>query len=574
MENSSKDNNKENNTQLEILGSKEEKSNIAVIHVSSSLTTSQDDFTEEDISDEGWQEALPKSRFTGNRKPSANANRRPSLAKINTNTEVLNNTENGRIKGKAPVMVSPSSSSNSLSKKLVKSSSFSAIKGSSNKSPNSKSTPASPATTSGVAPKLVSSTAQRKSLSYKEVALAAPGTLVKSVEQEVLSKEKDSKEPADAEVSKEAATVGPNERGLADEIDSLKKVFEGSELTAKDKDAEKKESIEDKDSESEKREENKVVDTKPNVKRSDIEGDVVKVEPVGEKSPASLNYNKVENESKEDIDVSLNEETTPMPESKAESFEIGKESKNDDQAQITSGSDSEKPPSPTEGGKKESSSKLSASAPPFNPSMVPVYGSFPLPGFKENGGILPHPVNVPPMLTVPVRKQHLHQSATARVPYGPRIAGGYNRTGHRGTRNKPVLVSGEPFVDGGSGSSPTVMNPNAAEFVPGQGWIVNGSYEISNSPNSVMVYPITPVSPEIGSGSENNRGEDDASVVDKVQGQENEKSNESEEVLDDKLVEADAENIELAADEKTDNCLVHCDCEVNNGGADAVEVVS
>jgi protein TIF31 len=558
VENSSKDDNKENNTQLEILGSKEEKHNVAIIHVSSSLVT-QDDYTEEDTSDEGWQEALPKSRSTGNRRLGANANRKPSLAKLNTNTDVLNITENGRIKGKP----SPSSSSNSLSQKLVKSSSFNAAKGSSDKSPNAKSAPVSPAMTTAVAPKSVSSSAQRKALSYKEVALAAPGTLVKTVKQEELPK--DSKEPADAEVTKDAATVGPDETGLADKIDSPKNEFEDPLLSVKDKDGEKKESIEGKVSESkEERDEKKVVDTKTDLERSDIKEDKVKVGPVTEKSPASLNSHKVEKECKEDKDIFLNVETAHTPESTFDHLESEKETKNEDQAQVTSGSDSEKSPSSTEGSKKESSSKLSASAPPFNPSTVPVYGSFPLPGFKEIGGILPHPVNVPPMLTVPVRKQHSHQSATARVPYGPRIAGGYNRPGHRGARSKLVFPNGEAFVDEGGSFAPKVMNPNAAEFVPGQGWVATGCYGISNSPNSVIMYPITPVSPETGLGSENNREGDDGSVLDQFESQEDEKSNKLEEVLDNKSVEADADSIEIAADELA----------ANSGGAEAVEVVS
>lgn len=456
----------------------------------------------------------------------------------------------------------------------MKSSSFNATKGSSDKSPSAKSAPTSPATTIRVAPKSVSSTAQRKALSYKEVALAAPGTLVKSVQQEKLPK--DLKEPADAEVTKEATTVVPDERGPADKIDGPKKEVEGPMLSTKAKDAEKKEPGDDKVSESKEEEDkNKVVATKPNLERSDIRGDLVKVEPVTEKAPTLLNSHEVEKECKEDKDTSLNKETARTPERTVDPLESEKETKNEDQAQVTSGSDSENSPSSTEGGRKESSSKLSASAPPFNPSTVPVYGSFPLPGFKENGGILPHPVNIPPMLTVPVRKQHLHQSATARVPYGPRIAGGYNRTGHRGARNKPVFPNGEAFVDGGSSFSPNkVMNPNAAEFVPGQGWVANACYGISNSPNSVIVYPITPVSPEMVSGSENNREGDDGSATDEVEGQENEKSKKLEEVLDDSLVEADAENIELAADEKTDNCLDCCDHEANYGGAEAVEIVS
>ncbi|KAK9932117.1 hypothetical protein M0R45_019366 [Rubus argutus] len=102
-------------------------------------------------------------------------------------------------------------------------------------------------------------------------------------------------------------------------------------------------------------------------------------------------------------------------------------------------------PVPTDGEKvdeqetgKETSKKLSAAAPPFNPSLIPVFGSIPVPvpGFKDHGGILPPPVNIPPMLAVSPVRRSPHQSATARVPYGPRLSGGYNRSGSRVSRNK------------------------------------------------------------------------------------------------------------------------------------------
>lgn len=137
---------------------------------------------------------------------------------------------------------------------------------------------------------------------------------------------------------------------------------------------------------------------------------------------------------------------------------------------------------------KEPTKKLSAAAPPFNPSTIPVFGSIVIPGFKEQCGILPPPVNVPPMMTMsPVRK-HPHHSATARVPYGPRLAGGYGRSGHRGPRNKPGLQNGETLAVDGGWSGPKIMNPNAAEFVPGQPWAPNGNPSSPNrnatSPNS------------------------------------------------------------------------------------------
>ena len=96
------------------------------------------------------------------------------------------------------------------------------------------------------------------------------------------------------------------------------------------------------------------------------------------------------------------------------------------------------------------------------------------------------------MVTVnPVRRSP-HQSATARVPYGPRLAGGYNRSVNRVQCNKPTFHSGGELVaDGGHLSPPKVVNPHAAEFVPSQPWVPNG-YPVA--PNGYLVtangYPI------------------------------------------------------------------------------------
>lgn len=141
---------------------------------------------------------------------------------------------------------------------------------------------------------------------------------------------------------------------------------------------------------------------------------------------------------------------------------------------------------------KETTKKLSAAAPPFNPSMVPVFGS--VPGFKEHCGILPAPVNIPPMITVNPLRRSPHQSATARVPYGPRLSGGCNRSGNRLSRNKSSYHSSELTGDGNHFvSPPIIMNPLAAEFVPGQPWVPN-SYPVS--PNGLLAsphgYPLSP----------------------------------------------------------------------------------
>jgi protein TIF31 len=144
---------------------------------------------------------------------------------------------------------------------------------------------------------------------------------------------------------------------------------------------------------------------------------------------------------------------------------------------------------------KEQTKKLSAAAPPFNPSTIPIFRSVPVPGFNDHVGILPPPVNISPLLP----RRSLHQSATARVPYGPRISGGYNRHyGNRVPRNKTIFPSGEISNDGNPNSPPTIMNPHASEFVPGQIWVTPNGY--ITSPNGIPVSPnsFPPISPNDG----------------------------------------------------------------------------
>lgn len=94
----------------------------------------------------------------------------------------------------------------------------------------------------------------------------------------------------------------------------------------------------------------------------------------------------------------------------------------------------------------------------------------------------------------PVRRSP-HQSATARVPYGPRLSGGYNRSGNRGSRSKPGFHNGEHVGDVNHFNLPRIMNPHAAEFVPGQPWLPN-SYPIS--PEGYLAQPNgMPISPNV-----------------------------------------------------------------------------
>ena len=192
---------KENGTFVEHVKVKDEIPSDTTVHIT------QDDFIEEYTFDEGWQAAVPKGRSIGSRK-TGSGTRKPNLTKLNTNAF---HSENGRYKGRVPSNFSPRVSPNEtaapvasspLAKKLAKNSSFNSkavspailsSSGENSSNPNSK--PASPAITAATA-KVMPSTAPtasqtvRKSLSYKEVAIAAPGTLVKAVS-EVHTEDKD-----------------------------------------------------------------------------------------------------------------------------------------------------------------------------------------------------------------------------------------------------------------------------------------------------------------------------------------------------------------------------------------------
>uniref|UniRef100_A0ACD5YXQ0 Uncharacterized protein n=1 Tax=Avena sativa TaxID=4498 RepID=A0ACD5YXQ0_AVESA len=502
----------------------------------------QDDYTEEYRSDEGWQEAVPKGRTTGNRKAGASA-RRPNLAKINTNA--TNSSENGRYKGRVPSNFSSprgspnetaaSVASSPLAKKLAKSSSFSSKAGnpaissnSGDNSPKPKSMAASLATTAAAA-KVIPSAAPivsqtvRKSLSYKEVAIAAPGTLVKALN-DVHTEEKGATDPSlnleSAKASKESNVLSSEEKDGTIKVSPKDNNSQVSKATD-----------EHKSSNSDSEQANGSVGSNQAEKASDS------VETSTEKSQSSAAQADVPNEEApvltEANDSSSNDDERDPGEDNQEQLSSGAENEK------SSPSGSEKNDSPVEGA-KETTSKLSAAAAPFSPATVPAFGSMAVPGFREHGGLLPSPANVPPMLSIPLRK-HPHQSATARVPYGPRLAGGFNRSGHRVPRNKPVVPSGEVLPE--ANTSPKVMNPHAVEFVPGQSRSPNGHPASPNeplaspagiqasldglpsSPDSHVESPKT-ASPQVSESSETSpEGNDTSSGVDVEAGSEN-KNNE------------------------------------------------
>nr|XP_009399573.1 PREDICTED: protein TSS [Musa acuminata subsp. malaccensis]XP_018682050.1 PREDICTED: protein TSS [Musa acuminata subsp. malaccensis] len=543
-------NDKENNSYIQPMEPKDEKPNITVIHVSK--TNLEDDIIEEDTAEEGWQEAVPKGRSLSSRK---SVSRRPSLAKINTNA--LNNVESPRYRvrpsssisspGTPPADAIFPSSTSPASKKLVKSSSFNqklsivaaSTVNDTEKSLGNKLASASPAITATTC-KLVSSSnsitspSTRKTLSYKEVALAPPGTIVKVTEDKV-TKEKHS-DDQDNEICKEAPSMVPivgeqitddtreemrdqetieEKKHTSSPVGHKGPVVEGKnqekmnsmvaeasiELDSSivvDRKEEKESAIVSSPKESFTLEAANMTFSGPEISEiTDTATEDGKVAPVVEES-CEISESGCFTEKETEASSSASDGTPAMQESDTTASTEDASNVGDEmQEQLSSGGESEPLPmkeKKNETGEiaKEPSSKLSAAAPPFNPSTIPVFSSVAMPSFKDHGGILPPPVNIPPMLTLPVRK-HPHQSATSRVPYGPRIAGGYNRSGHRGHRNKLPFQNGELSPHDGSCFSPKIMNPNAAEFVPGQPWTPNNHpvspKDFQASPDGIPLSP-------------------------------------------------------------------------------------
>lgn len=131
-------------------------------------------------SDEGWQEANPKPRSanSGARKL---GRRRPNLAKLNTSGNESSNFRDGTYRKMTPPGQKVTPKMNFMDSSPLKSS----------KTPSSKLSPTSYLTV----PKSTSTALASKSVSYKEVALAPPGTVIKPLLEEVekVNEETDSK---------------------------------------------------------------------------------------------------------------------------------------------------------------------------------------------------------------------------------------------------------------------------------------------------------------------------------------------------------------------------------------------
>ncbi|KAK1289033.1 hypothetical protein QJS10_CPB18g00322 [Acorus calamus] len=474
-------NDKENSVRSPVMEPKDEKPIVAAIDVFA--LNQQDDTLLGDASDEGWQEAIPKGRSPSGRRVS----KRPSLARLNTNA--LNAPENARYRGRVANLPSPRTSPNEApspgttavspaSKKLVKSPSIISRTGTDNPA-HAKSAPASPAvaglpTRPATVASPVGVQSARKPLSYKEVALALPGSLPKSIVEQLPS-EKHS-EGQNNQASKEAS-IASEQPPVNQKIECSQVEQEMKDQTIKEKEDNTTEAVVVKASQ--KMEEvvaavNEVPKSVTEFRDSNMCSD-----------PETSETGVVEQEVSQ---VTLPEQPISPAQDAITEVEKAKEEGSEDTHQPPNGGQEEKS---SETG-KESTRKLSAAAAPYNPTMIPVYSTVTIPSFKDHGGILPPPVNIPPMMTInPVRKPP-HQSATARVPYGPRLSGSYHRSGNRG-RPKPILPNGDHVVDKNSLSPPKIMNPNAAEFVPGQPWSPNGH---PVSPNGCLVdangIPLTP----------------------------------------------------------------------------------
>ncbi|XP_019177938.1 PREDICTED: protein TSS isoform X3 [Ipomoea nil] len=503
------------------------------IFVQQTLSEQNEEITREDSSEEGWQEALPKGRSLMGRKPSGS--RRPSLAKLNTN--FMNASHISRHRDKTANFTSPRRPSNESAassgspapalKKFVKSASFGPKSKSASVPPagtekpsNPKSAPASPALNDYVAKSSsiinsVSVQAAGKLFSYKEVALAPPGTIVKAVAEQN-SSVTDTAQAALSKISEgeqakslvEEKQIEPDEHtnqtvnevqqgeisdGLKNASSEKKKV---EEISSSSQSTEGNSESSDSGSQNDGSSNNSKASPKNEVLEKQVDKCLV----------TSSDHYVAENTTspQEKNNLILNEQT-PEKEDASQKDDNGdvsslpiKGDKQGDSSHNTSPQESENQGDAES--VKETSKKLSAAAAPFNPSTIPVFGSIPVSSFKEHGGILPPPVNIPPMLTVNPIRRSPHQSATARVPYGPRLSGGYNRPGSRVPRNKPAFHNGEHNGEVSHFSIPRIMNPHAAEFVPGQPWLPNGYPVASNgfvaSPNGVPLspngYPVSP----------------------------------------------------------------------------------
>ncbi|AQK46647.1 Tetratricopeptide repeat (TPR)-like superfamily protein [Zea mays] len=171
-----------------------------------------------------------------------------------------------------------------------------------------------------------------------------------------------------------------------------------------------------------------------------------------------------EKDSGRDIDLALSseeedkkftekEKEKPSEDSSKEILSIQRDLES--HAEIPPDSNSDEGPSAAS---KASGSKLSASAPPFNPgSVLSMSQPYSTVAVYDASAILQ---------AIPSQAMEILPSAIdTRVPRGPRSTL-YYRTGHSFQRKQGYTHSQSTIVRGSY--SPTTMNPHAAEFVPGK----------------------------------------------------------------------------------------------------------
>ncbi|KAL9248996.1 REDUCED CHLOROPLAST COVERAGE 3-like protein [Drosera capensis] len=523
-----------------------------------SVTYRNDGPSEDDVSDEGWQEAVPKGQSAAGRKTSTV--RRPSLGKLNTS--FMNQPSRVRAKPRnspspRPIANEPASAvpDHPTAKKFEKSASFSPTQNKpatltvvTEKSTGPKSAPSSPATpeqgavfASGTGSLTVQTAG--KVFSYKEVALAPPGTIVKAVIESLPNDSLSSE--ANAGVRKEMTATGSTscKDGVAKKADEDKAPRPVNDETKKEVviEEQKEKAVEAVKVDGMTVADDKVAQT----------GSAIEVEKAIADDATAVSTAKVEERTGEsgiisNVLMSPKDSTTPnyvdalsdaesVGGSSASSFssenQISSEtsaehrhespangtspmSNDEDASCFRSKDDSISPSTSNEKNElavfekleevngekleaveagKETAKKLSASAAPYNPSTVPFYSSVAVPSYNDHGGILPRPVNIPPLLPVSHIRRSPHQSATARVPYGPRLSGGYNRSGNRSGRGKPGYHNGDHVRDASHFSLPRIMSPHAAQFLPAQQWM-SADYPVSANGYPVMPngYPVSP----------------------------------------------------------------------------------
>lgn len=159
--------------------------------------------------------------------------------------------------------------------------------------------------------------------------------------------------------------------------------------------------------------------------------------------------------SSEEEDQKFTEKEKEKPSEDSSKEVLSSQQELESHVEIPTDSNSDESPSAS---KKASGSKLSASAPPFNPgSLLSMSHPYSTVAIYDASAVLQ---------AIPSQAMEiLPHAIDTRVPRGPRSTL-YYRTGHSFQRKQGYTHSQSTIVRGSY--SPTAMNPHAAEFVPGR----------------------------------------------------------------------------------------------------------